>query len=132
MCWMAAHFDRNTTMCACLDIEKQPLKVFIIISQNSQERNCVRVSFLKKVVGLSPAFLLQKNTQTQVFSCEICDIFKSTYFVKHQRKAASRLSELRLLDLSSPRPSALLYGPGPQPSCSTDFHSISEKLKQVA
>ena len=32
---------------------------------------------------------LLKKTSTQVFSCEYCEIFKSTYFEKHLRTAAS-------------------------------------------
>ena len=33
--------------------------------------------------------LYQKNTPTQGFSCEICEIFKNTYFEKHLLTAAS-------------------------------------------
>ena len=47
-------------------------KVFLKISQNSQENTCVRVSFLIKV-------LIKKETLAQVFSCEI---FKNTYFYR--------------------------------------------------
>ena len=32
---------------------------------------------------------LRRNTPTQVFSCEICEIFTNTYFVEHLRTAAS-------------------------------------------
>ena len=42
--------------------------VFLKFSQNSQESNCVRVSFNK--VG----------TLEQAFSCEFCEIFKSSSF----------------------------------------------------
>ena len=45
-------------------------KVFLGISQNSQENTCDRVSFLIKL-------------QAQVFFCESCDIFKNTYFTEH-------------------------------------------------
>ena len=33
--------------------------------------------------------LYQKETLTQVFSCEFCEIFKSNYFVKHLQTAIS-------------------------------------------
>ena len=46
-------------------------------SQISQDNACVGVSF-------------KKQTQTQVFSCEICKIFKNTCFEKHLRTTASK------------------------------------------
>ena len=54
--------------------QKQPpvKKVFLKILQISQENTCVGVFF-----GLQ---LYQKETTTQVFFCEICEIFRSTYF----------------------------------------------------
>ena len=46
-------------------------KVFWKISQNSQENTCAKVcNFIKK------------ETLTQVFSCEICEIFKNTFFYR--------------------------------------------------
>ena len=33
----------------------------------------------------------QKVTPTQIFSCEICEIFKNTYFERHLRKTSSKL-----------------------------------------
>ena len=33
-----------------------------------------------------------KETPTQVFSCQICKIFKNTYFKKHLQRAASKWS----------------------------------------
>ena len=44
-------------------------KVFLEISQNSQENSCAKVSFLVK---------LQAET-SQVFSCEFCKISKNTF-----------------------------------------------------
>ena len=56
-------------------------KMFLKISQNSQESTCARVSFLIK----SQAWGLQLYYETfaQVFSCEICEIFKNTLFKEH-------------------------------------------------
>ena len=31
----------------------------------------------------------EKETPTQLFSCEICEIFKNTYFEEHIRRATS-------------------------------------------
>ena len=42
-------------------------KLFLETSQNSQEKNCARVSFLKK------------ETLAQVFSCEFCEISENTF-----------------------------------------------------
>ena len=44
--------------------------------------------FVIKLQPLGPATILKK-TPTQVFSCEICEIFKNTYFEEHQRTTAS-------------------------------------------
>ena len=46
-------------------------------------------SLFNKVVGLRP-----KETPTQVFSYEICKIFKNTYFEGHQLTATSETESL--------------------------------------
>ena len=57
---------------------KQPPEVFCKkgVSQNSQENNCARVSFLIKL-------------QAQVLVCEFCEISKNTFFTKHVWATAS-------------------------------------------
>ena len=45
------------------------------ILQNSQENTCVGVSFWKNFI--------EKETQTQGFSCELGDIFNYIFFIKH-------------------------------------------------
>ena len=47
-------------------------KVFLEISQNSQENTCARASLLIK--------LIKKETLAQVFSREFCEIFKNVFF----------------------------------------------------
>ena len=65
-------------------------KVILKISQNSQENSYVIVSFLIKLQ--SEAYNFTKNeTLVQTFSCEFCEIFKNTYFIKHLRVTASAL-----------------------------------------
>ena len=54
-------------------------KLFLRISQYSQEITCVGVLLIK---------LLVLKTPTQVFSCEYCEIVKSTYSKEHLRTAA--------------------------------------------
>ena len=56
-------------------------RVFLEISQNSQENAYVRVSFLTK--------LIKKVTLAQVFSYEFREISKSTYFTEHLWKLGS-------------------------------------------
>ena len=46
-------------------------KMFLEISQNSQENTCARVS------------VLLKETLAQVFSCEFCEISKNKFFTEH-------------------------------------------------
>ena len=63
-------------------IQKQPPKVFFKILKISPENNCVGVSFsqscqssdLKRYLTVTP---------TQVFSCEIWEILKNSYFEEH-------------------------------------------------
>ena len=47
-------------------------KVFLQISENSQEKTCARVSFLIKLEA--PEILLKKEALAQVFSCEFYEI----------------------------------------------------------
>ena len=70
-------------------------KVFLKISQNSQENTCVRVfliklqqacNFIKKEI-LTQVFsccnFIKKEILAQVFSCEFYEIFKNTFFIEH-------------------------------------------------
>ena len=56
--------------------------MFLEISQNSQENTCAR-DFIKK------------ETLTQVFTCEFCEISKNTFFTEYLRAAASVIRKLR-------------------------------------
>ena len=51
-------------------------KMFLEISQNSQENNCVKVC----VKDPPTALLLKKETPKQVFYCEFCKNFKENFF----------------------------------------------------
>ena len=53
-------------------------KVFLEIWQTPQENTCTRVPFL--------------ITVTQVFSCELCEIFKNAFLTKHLWTTASGFS----------------------------------------
>ena len=59
-------------------------KMFLEISQNSQENTCQSL-FFNKVGGLRPMAcnFIKKETLVQVFSCEFCEISKSTFFIEH-------------------------------------------------
>ena len=61
-------------------------EVFLKTLQNSQENTCARFSFLIKAG--------KKETLVQVFSCEICEISKNTFFTKHLWMTSSRQIEL--------------------------------------
>ena len=58
-------------------------KVFLEISQNSQENTCAGVSFLIKLRAI------KKETSAQVFSCEFCEISKNPFFYRTPMVAAS-------------------------------------------
>ena len=57
-------------------------KVFLNISQNSQENTCARVSSLIKFQA-EPYNFIKTETLAQVFSFEFCEIFKNTFFTEH-------------------------------------------------
>ena len=57
-------------------------KVFIEISQNSQENTCARVSFSIKLQA-SACHFIKKETLAEVFSCEFCKISKNIFFTEH-------------------------------------------------
>ena len=54
-------------------------KVFLEILQNSQENWCFPVDFAKAFNSI------KKETLAQVFSCELCEISKNTFFTEHLR-----------------------------------------------
>ena len=55
-------------------------QVFLKIWQNSQESICVGVNFFIKVVGCN---FIKKGIPTRLFTCEICEISKNTFFTEH-------------------------------------------------
>ena len=63
-------------------------KVFLEISQNSQESTCVRVSFLINLQAEACNFI-KKETLGQVFSCEFYEISKNTLSYRTLPVAAS-------------------------------------------
>ena len=63
-------------------------KVFLQISQNSQENTCARASFLIKLQASNCSFI-KKEALAQVFSCEFYEIFKKTFFLQIPPVAAS-------------------------------------------
>ena len=69
-------------------------KMFLEISQNSQESTCARVSFLIKLKAQACNFI-EKETLTQVFSCEFCGISKSTFSCRTSSVAASVINNFK-------------------------------------
>ena len=59
-------------------------KVFLEILQNSHE-NTWAGGFFNKDSALRAATLLniKKETLAQVFSCEFCETYRSTFFIEH-------------------------------------------------
>ena len=66
-------------------------KIFLELSQNSQENTCAWVSlFFNKVAGFTAATLLKKSEAlAQVFSCEFWESFKNAFLTKHLRTTDS-------------------------------------------
>ena len=63
-------------------------KVFLEISQNSQENTCARISFFIKLQADACNFI-KKETLAQVLSCEFCEISKNTFSYRTPPVAAS-------------------------------------------
>ena len=63
-------------------------KVFLELSQNSQENTRARVSFLIKLQASAFNFI-KKGTLAQLFSCEFNEIFKNTLYTQHLCVTAS-------------------------------------------
>ena len=64
-------------------------KALLKISQNLQENTCARVSILIKFQASA-----WKETLAHVFSCEFCETFKNTFFIKYLQRTASECSYL--------------------------------------
>ena len=62
-------------------------KVFINISQNSEENTYAQASSLTKLPGVCN--VIKKETLAQVFSCEFCETFKNNFFTEQLRVTAS-------------------------------------------
>ena len=69
--WLFAVYRSSHRRCSII-------KVFLKITQNSQENFCARVPFLIK---LQTCNFIKKETQTHAFFCEFCEIFKSTFWM---------------------------------------------------
>ena len=59
-------------------------RLFLKISQNSQENTCVRVSFLIKLQAWGLINFNKKKTLAQVFFCEFCKISKNTFLIEQE------------------------------------------------
>ena len=74
--------------CRCLNRSSHQMcsvkKVFLKVSQISQENTCARVSFLISLQADACNFI-KKETLAQVFSCEFCEISKNTFLTEHLR-----------------------------------------------
>ena len=66
-------------------------KLFLEISQNSQENTCARFSFLIKFQAGACNFI-KIETLAQVFSCEFCEISKNTFSYRTPPVASSDLN----------------------------------------
>ena len=61
-------------------------KMFLEISQNSQESTCARVSISIKLQACN---FVKIETLAKVFPCEFCEISKNRFFTEHVWATAS-------------------------------------------
>ena len=64
-------------------------KLFLKISQISQENTCVGVSFFNNVAGPQACTFIKKRLQHRCFSAKFAKFFKNTYFEGHLQETAS-------------------------------------------
>ena len=64
-------------------------KVFLKISQYSQENTCARASFSQNNSKRLDTLIKYSDTLAQVFSSEFCEIFKKTFFIEQLQTTAS-------------------------------------------
>ena len=62
-------------------------KVFLEVSQNSQENTCARISFLIKMLAEACNFI-KIETLVQMFYCEFCEISRNTFIYRTPPVAA--------------------------------------------
>ena len=80
-------------------------RVFLEISQTSQEKTCARASFLIKLQSYRPEAcnFIKKETLAQVFPCELCEISKNTFSYITPPVAASDFCNVSFpLDATTP------------------------------
>ena len=84
-------------------------KMFLEISQNSQENTCAKVYFL--IIANVACNFIKKETLAQVFSCEFCEIYKNTFFHRTPLVAASgsQNNVQRIICAEERKNSVLLY-----------------------
>ena len=58
-------------------------KVFLEISEHSQENTCARVSFFNKVAGLKPATLLKKRLWHRCFPMNAVKFLRTPFHIEH-------------------------------------------------
>ena len=99
-------------------------KVFLRISQNSQENTCARASFLIKLQ--SACNFIKKETLVQVFSCEFCNTCGGCFWTGVKTTFFQRLQYL-------PTHALFLHGfvsrNDPSQSCSSDDFTHSRARK---
>ena len=61
------------------------------------EKHLCQSLFLKKVAGLRPTTQFKKETLTQVFSCEFCEILKKNFFTEQFWSTASVCQKSNIL-----------------------------------
>ena len=83
LCILAATFTSAATGCVLLK------KVFLKLLQNFTGKQLCWSLFLIKLQAFSPAILLKRDSNVQLFFCEICKISKNTNFKEDIRMDAS-------------------------------------------
>ena len=58
-------------------------KVFLEISEHSQESTCARVSFFNKVAGLKPATLLKRRLWHRCFPMNAVKFLRTPFHIEH-------------------------------------------------
>ena len=72
--------DHYNTICTTFEILQLHFSCFLAVRRTKSH---VLGSLFNKVAELKDSNLIEKETLTQVYSCEYCEIFKNCSFIEH-------------------------------------------------
>ena len=86
--WHILQLFEKVFLLSKINLRPSKTSLYVSIFRNIHMKTTVLESLFNKVAGLQAC---NKETPTQVFSCEYCEIFKNTYFEERLRTSVSEV-----------------------------------------